>query len=158
MISILIFIYTIYFAYLKENIKFENSDSNRSREICDRNFYWRERKWTKKGLIRNMWLFFATQYNSSLSSFVPNFRIITQVVIENFLTEKMSICIYKSHRRKKMKNWKKKTKCGLASEFLFTQYSLPTLRCTQNFKILALIGAKKSVTEISIGEKEKKNK
>ena len=35
-----------------------------------------------------MRLFFVTQYNSSLSSFVPNFRIITQVVVEKSLTEK----------------------------------------------------------------------
>ena len=31
---------------------------------------------------------FVTQYNSSLSSFVPNFRILTQVVAEKSLTEK----------------------------------------------------------------------
>ena len=38
-----------------------------------------------------MWLllfFFATQYNLSLSSFVPNFRILSQVVAEKSLTEK----------------------------------------------------------------------
>ena len=35
-----------------------------------------------------MWLLFVTQYNSSLSSFVPNFRILTQVVAEKSLTEK----------------------------------------------------------------------
>ena len=34
-----------------------------------------------------MWLFFVTQYNSSLSSFVPNFRILT-LVAEKSLTEK----------------------------------------------------------------------
>ena len=33
-----------------------------------------------------MWLFFVRQ--SSLSSFVPNFRILTQVVAEKSLTEK----------------------------------------------------------------------
>ena len=44
---------------------------------------------------------FVTQYNSSLSSFVPNFRILSQVVAEKSLTEKMSICIIKSDRRKK---------------------------------------------------------
>ena len=32
--------------------------------------------------------FFVTQYNSSSSSFVPNFRILTQVVAEKSLTEK----------------------------------------------------------------------
>ena len=31
---------------------------------------------------------FVTQYNSSLSSFIPNFRILTQVVAEKSLTEK----------------------------------------------------------------------
>ena len=31
---------------------------------------------------------FVTQYNLSLSSFVPNFRILTQVVAEKSLTEK----------------------------------------------------------------------
>ena len=38
-----------------------------------------------KGLISNMWLFFVffvTQYNSSLSSFVQNFRVLSQVVAE----------------------------------------------------------------------------
>ena len=34
-ISILVFIYTIHFAYLKVYTKFENTGSNRSREICD---------------------------------------------------------------------------------------------------------------------------
>ena len=38
-----------------------------------------------------MWLFFVTQYNSSLSSFVPNFRILSQVVAEKSLTEKKSL-------------------------------------------------------------------
>ena len=33
---------------------------------------------------------FVTQYNSSLSSFVPNLRILSQVVAEKSLTEKMS--------------------------------------------------------------------
>ena len=39
-----------------------------------------------------MWLFFfVTQYNSSLSSFVPNFRILSKVVAEKTLTEKKSL-------------------------------------------------------------------
>ena len=32
---------------------------------------------------------------------------------------------------------------------------LPSLRCTQNLKTLTPIGAEKSITEISIGEKKK---
>ena len=83
-VSIFIFIYTIH-VYTK----FENTGFNRNREICDRNFHWRERKNEQiKGLISNMWLFFVTQYNSSLSSFVPNFRTLTQVVAEKSMTEK----------------------------------------------------------------------
>ena len=46
-------------------------------------------------------VFFVKQYNSSLSSFVPNSRILSQVVAEKSLTEKMSVCIIKSDRRKK---------------------------------------------------------
>ena len=42
-----------------------------------------------KGLISDMWLFFfVTQYNSSLLSFVPNFRALSEVVAEKSLTEK----------------------------------------------------------------------
>ena len=47
--SIFIFIYTVHLAYLKVYTKFENTGSNRSREICDRNFHWRERKMNNKG-------------------------------------------------------------------------------------------------------------
>ena len=42
-----IFIYTIHLAYLKMFTKFKNTGSNRSGEIIDRNFYWRERKMNK---------------------------------------------------------------------------------------------------------------
>ena len=57
--SIFIFIYTIHLAYLKVYTKFENTGSNRSPEICERNFHWRERKNEQiKGLICHMWLFF----------------------------------------------------------------------------------------------------
>ena len=42
--SIFIFIFTIHFAYLKVYTKFENTGSNRNREIWDRNFHWREKK------------------------------------------------------------------------------------------------------------------
>ena len=46
-ISILISIDTVHFAFLKVYTKFENAGSNRSREICERNFHWRERKLKK---------------------------------------------------------------------------------------------------------------
>ena len=48
--SIFIFIYTIHLAYLKVYTKFENTGSNRSREICERNVHWRERKMNNKGI------------------------------------------------------------------------------------------------------------
>ena len=48
-INILIFIYTIHFAYLKVYTKFENIGSKRSWEICDRNFLEEKEKWTNKG-------------------------------------------------------------------------------------------------------------
>ena len=41
-----------------------------------------------KGLISNMGPCFVTQYNSSLSSFVPNFRILSLVVAKKSLAEK----------------------------------------------------------------------
>ena len=50
--------------------------------------YMNEKNDQIKGLISNMWLFFVTQYNLSLSSFVPNFRILSQVVAQKSLTEK----------------------------------------------------------------------
>ena len=45
--SIFIFIYAIHLAHLKLYTKFENTRSKRSREICNRNFHWRERKMNK---------------------------------------------------------------------------------------------------------------
>ena len=44
----------------------------------------RTNKWTDMQHVA----VFVTQYNSSLSSFVQNFRILTQVVAEKSLTEK----------------------------------------------------------------------
>ena len=97
---------------------------------------------------------FVTQYNSSLSSFVPNFWILSQVVAEKSLTEK-NVHMYFIGQKEKLKIWKKTAKWGLASQFSFTLYTLPTWRCSQNLKTLAPIGAEKSVTEISL--KRKKN-
>ena len=46
-ISISISLNTVHFAFLKMYTKFENTGSNRSWEICDRNFHLRERKMNK---------------------------------------------------------------------------------------------------------------
>ena len=49
-LSILIFFPTTYLATLKVYTKFEDFGSHRSLEICDRNFYCREKeKWINKG-------------------------------------------------------------------------------------------------------------
>ena len=45
-------------------------------------------KITNKGTDEQYLAVFVTQYNSSLSSFVPNFRILSKVVAEKSLTEK----------------------------------------------------------------------
>ena len=58
----------------------------------------------------------------------------------------------------KRKNGKRRQKLISASSFSFPQYTWPLSRCIQNLNTLALIGAEKSVTEILIGEKEKKDK
>ena len=49
--------------------------------------------WTNKGTDKQYVAVFVTQNNSSLSSFVPNFRIINEVAAEKSLIQKMSICI-----------------------------------------------------------------
>ena len=60
-------------------------------------------------------------------------------------------------RGKEGKNEKLKKEGKMKISILISIYTVhfAFLRCTQNFKTLAPIGAEKSVTEISIGEKEK---
>ena len=64
--SIFIFIYTIHLAYLKVYTKFENTGSNRSREICDRNFHWRENKRTDKQYVAVLLLHNTTNHYQAL--------------------------------------------------------------------------------------------
>ena len=56
---------------------------------------------------------FVTQYNSSLSSFVHNFKILTQVVAEKSLTEK-NVHIYFIGQKEKMKKTKKDGKLRIS--------------------------------------------
>ena len=72
-----------------------------------------------------MWQFFATQYNSSLSSFVSNFRILTQVVAEKSLMEKNVLMYYIREKEGKNENLKKEGKMRISILFPFTQYTLP---------------------------------
>ena len=86
----LLFCYTIQQLTIKLCTKFQNPKSSSCGEILTEKKSSLERKQNEqiKGLISNMWLFFVMQYNSSLSSFVPNFRILSQEVAKKSLTEK----------------------------------------------------------------------
>ena len=56
----------------------------------------------------------------------------------------------------KWKNANRRIKLISAYWFSFLLYIWPLSMCIQNLKTLALIGVEKSVTEILIGEKEKR--
>ena len=62
-LSILIFFPTIYLATLKVYTKFEDFGSYRSREMCDRNFYWRKKNGQIMRMIcrRRLILFYTIQ-------------------------------------------------------------------------------------------------
>ena len=100
-INILIFIYFIHFAYLRctQNLKtlalIEIEKSVKEISIGEKEKFVTEisigvkEKWTNKGTDKQyVAVFFVAQNNSSLSSFVPNFRILSQVVHEKSLAEK----------------------------------------------------------------------
>ena len=94
-----------------------------------------------------MWLglFFATQYKSSVSSIVPYFRILRQVVAEKSLTEK-SLQTDKQankHNNRKGKN------------YILPIYFVPGLYLQKRQKLYTPYILEKSVTEIVIGENEK---
>ena len=57
---------------------------------------------------------FVTQYNSSLSSFVPNLRILSQVVAEKSLTEKNVHMYYIRVTEGKNENLKKEGKMRIS--------------------------------------------
>ena len=56
-VSILIFIYSIHFAYMKVCTKFENNGFNRSKRSVTEIFIEEKENEQIKGLISNMWLF-----------------------------------------------------------------------------------------------------
>ena len=66
-IRVLIFIYTIRFAYLNVYTKFENTGKNRSGDIYDKICIGEKEKWANKGTDKQ-YVFYVTQFNSSLSS------------------------------------------------------------------------------------------
>ena len=115
--SVFILIYTIHSAYLKVYTQYLNTGTGytRSREKSDRHFHWREKKWTNKGT--------DAQYVAVFCSII---QLITIKLCIKFQNPKSSTCweifdrkkcpyvFYRSDRRK-IKNWKKKTKWGWAS-------------------------------------------
>ena len=107
-----------------------------------------------KGLICNMWLFFVTQYNSSLLSFIPNFRILSQVVIEKSLTDKNVHMYYIRVTEGKNEKLKKEGKMRICILIFIYTLHFAYMKLYTKFEKMAPIGAEKSVTEISIGEKE----
>ena len=100
-------------------------------------------------------LFFAKQYKSSLSSFVPSFRILSQVVAEKSLTEKNVHMYYIRVREGKNEKLKKEGEMMISILIFIYTIHFAYLKVYTKFENTSSNQAEKSVTEISIGEKEK---
>ena len=88
--------------------------------------------------------------------FVPNFKILGAVVPEkssdtNFPMHYIGVRDGKKEKKRRQNRFQHLL-------FFFTHYISTLYRCIQNSKTLALIGAEKSVTKNSFGEKEKTDK
>ena len=84
-------------------------------------------KWTNKGTDKQYLAVFVTQYNSSLSSFVPNFRVLSQVVAEKSFNRKK---VYKQTDRQTYKQTNIITEKAKTISPLYTWYrgyKIPTL-------------------------------
>ena len=102
-----------------------------------------------------MRLFFVIQYMSSLLSYVPSFRTLSQVVAEKSSTEKsVHNVLYRSDRRK-IENVKKEGKMWISILIFIYTIHFAYLKVYTTFETLAPIGTEKSVTVIFIGQKEK---
>ena len=151
--SVFIIIYTVHLTYLKVYTRFEKkTGSNRNREIFDRNLHW---KHEQKGTNMQYVAVFVTQYNSSLSSFVPNFRLLSQVVADKSLTEKNVHMYFIGVAGGKNEKLKKEGKMRISILIFIYTIHIAYLKVYTIFKTLASIGAEKTVTEIFIGDKEK---
>ena len=108
-------------------------------------------------LISNMGPFFDTQYNSSRSSFVPNFRILSQVVTKKSLTEENVHMYYIRVTEGKYEKLKKESKIkisitnrGTDKQYIavfVTQYNSSLSSFVPNFRFISQIVAEKSLTE-----------
>ena len=113
--------------------------------------------------MQNVAVFFVTQYNSSLPSFVPYFRALSQVVAEKSLTEKK---VYRQTDRQTDKHTYRKGKNYIPPIYfvylngvggrgrekkqnliLVTQYNSSLSSFVPNFSALSQVVAEKSLTE-----------
>ena len=120
-------------------------------------FLGKKEKSTNKGTDKQYeaGFFFVIQYMSSLPSYVPSFRILSQVVAEKSSTEKsVHNVLYRCDRRK-IENVKKEGKMWISILIFIYTIHFAYLKVYTTFETLAPIGAEKSVTENFIGEKEK---
>ena len=77
------------------------------------------------------------------------------MVAEKSLTEKNVHLYYTGEKERKNENLKKEGKMRISILISIYTVHFAFLKVYKNLKTLAPIGAEKSVTEISIGEKEK---
>ena len=107
-ISILISIYTVHFAYLKCTQNFKTRTPIGAKKSVTEISIGEKEKRTNKGTDKQyVAVFFVTQNNSSLSSFVPNFRILTQVIAEKSLTEKKKFTNKQTNKQTDKHNYRK---------------------------------------------------
>ena len=96
-----------------------------------------------------------TPYNSSLSSFVPKFRIQGQVVAEKSLAEKYCQMYFIGLTEGKIENLKKEGKMMISILFFIYTIHFAYMIVHTKFENNGSNRSKKSVTEIFIDEKEK---
>ena len=102
--SILISIYTVHFVYLKLYTIFKTLAPIEAEKSVTEISFGETEKITNKKTDKQYGADFVTQYNSSLSSFVPNFRILNRVNTEKSTTEKNGHMNYIRVTEGKMKN------------------------------------------------------
>ena len=100
-----------------------------------------------------MWLFFCYTVQLITIKLCTKFQNPNSSSCWEIFDRKNVHMYYIRKKEGKNKNMKKESKMRIS--IFISMYTLPSWRCTQNLKTLAPIGAEKSVTETSIGEKEK---
>ena len=116
--------------------KFENTGSNKAKKSVTEIFIEEKEKWTNRGTDKQyVAVFFVTQCNSSLSSFVPNFKSLTQVVAEKSLTEKnVHVYYIRVAEEKNEKKMKKEGKMRISILiFIYTGSNRNWEICDSNF-------------------------